>query len=377
MNTYQRQSFKKALEHSHTTLKLSKKLRETNYPSKSKMLKDFSKTWSIYEDLFSIMRNLLSTSKGELKTFFTGCYESYLNDYKLLKSDMGDLLTKNEALKPLIPKDNTENLTSNSPKKKQKIFVNYIKKIAEFEYENVLLLKSNKPERITYYFATLNQLYTSLFNFVKNVFEVAEKCQNFNFYLSENIKISWQIMTIIDKGNLVNWNKGREEEEKIAVEIGNIYYKLKLSNDTYPSSGGNTLQTFTKCVQRLSQYSKTQNLKDFYQGNIELVSDLLEKKTGDDDGLIGFFTKIVKSGSDVDYKNLEKNKYLLTLRNLVHSTLTSLEILMKNNEQISQCYYEMSFFYQFLKRYVVKSILVEFYKRVVIYDKVKRDLILI
>lgn len=370
MNNFQRQSFKKALEYSHTTLELSKKLRESPYPNKDSMLKDFSITWSIYEDLFAIMRTLLSSSKGELKKFYTGCYESYLNDYKLLKSDMGDLLSKNKAVKPLI---SGETAFKNGGKK-EKVFTDFLKKITSFEIEKMQYLKSSKPERISLYFGTLNKLYTDLFSFIKNVFDVAEKTQNFSFFISDNIKMSWQVATVIDKNDITGWNNIREEEEKIAVEIGNIYYKLASTSDSYPGSSGNLIQSFTQCIQRLSKYSKTQNLQEFYQKNIEFISDMLEEK--EEEGVIGFLTKLVKSGNSVDYRVLDKNKYLLTLRNLIHSTLTSLELLMKFNDQISQCYYEMSFFYQFLKRYVVKIVMVEFYKRLIIFDRVKRNLIL-
>lgn len=101
MNAYERQSFKRALDLNTQALQLSKKLREGSFKNKDSMLGKFSQTWSLYEDLFSILKTLMGGSRGELNNFFKGCYESYVNDYKLLKGDMGDLLLKTSNTKPL------------------------------------------------------------------------------------------------------------------------------------------------------------------------------------------------------------------------------------------------------------------------------------
>jgi hypothetical protein len=72
------------------------------------MLNKFSQTWNLYEELFGIMKSLMRGTRGELLKFFSGCYESYVNDYKLLKSDMSDLLLKTENTAPLRNKNSSE-----------------------------------------------------------------------------------------------------------------------------------------------------------------------------------------------------------------------------------------------------------------------------
>lgn len=108
MNAYERQSFKKSLDLNTQALQLSKKLRQGSFKSKDSMLQKFSETWTLYEELFSILKSLMSRSRGELYDFFSGCYESYINDYKLLKGDMGDLLLKNSNTAPLRNRNSSE-----------------------------------------------------------------------------------------------------------------------------------------------------------------------------------------------------------------------------------------------------------------------------
>lgn len=109
MSDYERQCFKRVLELNNNAIQVSKGLRTESFKNRDQMLSQFSSNWANYEELFSIMKSLIQTSRGELNQFFTGCYESYVNDYNLLKADMGDLLLKNDNTAPLRNTNSKEN----------------------------------------------------------------------------------------------------------------------------------------------------------------------------------------------------------------------------------------------------------------------------
>jgi hypothetical protein len=129
------------------------------------MLQQFSQTWTLYEELFSILKSLMGGSRGELKNFFRGCYESYVNDYKLLKGDMSDLLLKTTNTKPLRNKNSNE----------QQILQDLITEITTFEQTSLEMLDSGRPEKIRAFFVELNKRYLNLFRFIKGIFEVSDK----------------------------------------------------------------------------------------------------------------------------------------------------------------------------------------------------------
>lgn len=181
MNAYQKQSFKRALELNTNALNLSKRLREGNFKSKDTMLSTFSETWNLYEELFSILKNLISGTRGELFSFFSGCYESYVNDYKLLKGDMSDLLLKTENTIPLRNKNSAE----------QKILQDLISDITTFESVSLEMIDSGRPDKIKHFFFALNNRYLNLFKFVKGIFEVSDKQSNFSFSLTPQIQVTW------------------------------------------------------------------------------------------------------------------------------------------------------------------------------------------
>lgn len=107
---------------------------------------------------------------------------------------------------------------------------------------------------------------------------------------------------------------------------------------------------------------------------LEGLDELLESK--EDNRVMDFLKEVVKSNIEIDYLPLAQNKYLSTLRNLVNTILSSLESITDYIGLISESYYEATFFYQFLKRFGIRVILFEIYKRVVLFSKVKKMLIL-
>lgn len=181
MNEYERECFKKALDLNSQAITYSKELREGSFKSRDHMIEKFSSTWSTYEDLFAILKNLLSNSKDELHGYFRMCYDSYMNDYNLLKGDMTNLLMKTANTAPLRPRDSSE----------EKIIQDLVNDITSFEKTSLEMLESGKPEKIRAYFTELNNRYLELFRFLKSIFEVSDKQPNFTFFLTPSIRVSW------------------------------------------------------------------------------------------------------------------------------------------------------------------------------------------
>ena len=363
MNIYQKQAFKRALDLSKRAIKISKILREGSFESRDKMIHTFSRAWSNYDDLFSIMKNLINSSSADLRDFFTQCYETYLNDYRLLKSDMRDLLSKAEASRPLRDHNNDN-----------KIFVTYLSKVAEFEDQYADLLETGKKEKINFFFLNLNKRFTDIFGFLKAIFEVAGRTPSFDFFLTPQIRITWQILTIVDRDNLPEWNFMRLEQDRLAMELEGLYYQLKPFSNTRRIVESQLIMTFSKALLKLADYAKSESALKMHRNSLSLVDDILDAK--EDNKVFGFFQKVVKGSFGVEYKNLEQNVYLMTMRNLINNSLTVLEVVDVLREKLSQNYYELSFLYQFLKKFVLKIVMVEIYKRVVVYERTKKKLIL-
>ena len=105
------------------------------------------------------------------------------------------------------------------------------------------------------------------------------------------------------------------------------------------------------------------------------LDDLLESK--EENKVMDFLKEVVKSSVEVDYLPLGQNPFLFTLRKLMNTILSSLECLGEYNNQLSESsYFEMAFFYQFLKKFGVRIMLFEVYKRVVLFNKVRKLLVM-
>ena len=94
MSEYDRECFKKELDLNQKAITCSKELREGSFKSREHMIDRFATVWGVYEDLFAILKGLLANSRDELHGYFRMCYDSYINDYNLLKGDMTSLLMK-------------------------------------------------------------------------------------------------------------------------------------------------------------------------------------------------------------------------------------------------------------------------------------------
>lgn len=108
MNEYERECFKKALDLNQQAISYSKDLREGSFKSRDHMIEKFSHTWSTYDDLFAILKSLLANSRDELHGYFRMCYDSYMNDYNLLKGEMTNLLMKTANTAPLRIRESSE-----------------------------------------------------------------------------------------------------------------------------------------------------------------------------------------------------------------------------------------------------------------------------
>lgn len=106
------------------------------------MVSKFGTAWSTYEDLFAILKGLLGNSRDELHAYFKMCYDSYVNDYNLLKGEMTNLLMKTSNTAALRPRESAE----------EKIVQDLVNEVTSFEKVSLEMLESGRPEKIRVFF---------------------------------------------------------------------------------------------------------------------------------------------------------------------------------------------------------------------------------
>lgn len=137
---------------------------------------------------------------------------------------------------------------------------------------------------------------------------------------------------------------------------------------------GKCTALFGDCVGKLVDFSLSPQIQLLENELLEGLDDILESK--EDNKVIDFLKEVVKSNVEIDYLPLGQNPYLSTLRNLVNTILSSLECITEYIGVLSEGFYETAFFYQFIKKFGIRIVLFEVYKRVVLFSKVKKMLVL-
>ena len=365
MTFHQKELFTKALQLSKKTISLTKDLKDKTYPSKDAMLQEFSSIWSIYEEIFSVMKSLLTDSKGELRNFFSNCHEQYLNEYKLLRGDMSSLLLKNEAKVPMLG-ENGENS-----------FSLLLDRIISFESTSGDMLSSTTDDQIVFFFLELGKRHKALLSFIHQIFEMAESSQNYHFYLSKNIRITNLVLTIIDKNGIKDWNRDYSEYEKLSLELGSVLHKLNICMTSQQAGAKNNagmlIYTFRECVEKLANFSKSETSLSLDSRNKEILESLFRDK--EENAVIDFFSSMVTS-TEVSYVSYTQNKFLKILKNCCTTIQKIIEVVEVNLSVLHKNHYELAFLYQFVKRFYFRIFVAEMYKRLVLFNKMKRRLMI-
>jgi hypothetical protein len=67
-------------------------------------------------------------------------------------------------------------------------------------------------------------------------------------------------MTIIASKQTKEWNYLREEEEKLAMLIGSIYYNIKRNIKPNEPDLGKTSSIFSDCIAKLTDFSESEQI---------------------------------------------------------------------------------------------------------------------
>jgi len=351
MTFWQKESFSKALDYSQKASALTRQIREgTPFDDRERMLKIFSIIWSNYEELFLIMRRLVGESHGELRRFFGSCYEGYLIEYRILREDMGELLLMNQVNKKINLPEYTQSLSE------------LLSNLHSAEMQPI----SGKSFMKGIAFRTID-----LLSFLMKVFSSAESGDKYSFFLSPRIRITENVMTIVDKSNIKLWNADALEYNKLSTELNNIENRLRMLIRQNPGNFGVLEFVLRECAEKLSVFCTSTTGRSILDKTKKKV---IETSNFEDDEstVVEFFNTVVSSNEPV-FIQFNENSYLKALSSVIKNSLQLAELLNTSldNFGIDSKAVEIGFILAFIKRFALRVILSEMYKRLVLYNKTK------
>ena len=359
MTPSQKKAFSRALNIYEETVDISRKLRKDTFSSREAHLERFNQAFEKYTELLDIMKELIRSADGDLKMFLRTKYDCFNDDYRILKADTNDLLKHNQ---------DTFQLRVGH---QEKILTDMIEEVIKYEKANIKLIADQKEKNTIKFFKQLGLKYLSAFKFIDSIFFTSEKNEDFSFCLSPFIKIPWYIMTIInkkEKKELKYFADGYQDIYKVVHKFNQVQNKSGL---TASGNNHNFFLAFADCVKRLASFTKKNNSLENEARRQKVMADISQI----DSSVIDFISKVFKSNPEIEYRPLNKNRSLLTIRSMVAEIITSIESIVQNLEFIYQDVHQLAFFFKFLKKYVLSYIIMEIYKRMITYSNIRKKII--
>lgn len=349
--------FKLVLAQADKVSNLSTTVRHTVYTNRDIMIKSFASIWVEYEELLSLTRSLIANSEGECNEFFSSCYEGYLNEYRQLKKDIsGPVLSPIVEIKELP--EESENQTT---------IIYLIEKITRFESENAHLLGSGRTEKIAFFFKELASHHRRFFEYILDVFKAADDGAVYEIDLTSKVRLNHLCLTLVDHSNIKQWNDDYTQFEKLYLELSRTY--VKMEDQIKEGNSGKLILVFRESVDRLAGFSKSKPAFEIDYRAEKLVSVLSADKV--EQAMVDLFSDLLDS-SNVNYTPYRNNRYLILLRNCCWNCLAIVQVISSSMHLFVKNHYELSFMFQFMKRYVIKALLPEFHKRLVVYTKTRK-----
>lgn len=393
----EKKTFETVLKHIEVATSMEESLKSNLKMSEEELLTCLKKIWVNFETASDQFRELIRyATDTKKKEFLTNQYNIHQSHYHNLRKDMQRYLKMKKAMVASYNESNdktvngsTDTNISKEQKKEQSnnlIFQNLINKLTYYEYENQHEQKQGNKKASLKYFKGLLEHYKNIFFYMKGIFVQGMTSNECQFQMSDKLKINWDILKLVlqndkDKGNLILTFLGQVEgifdqyKKKTETRLDNIGgNEQNMFNSKSGHSQNEIILSFSAFIENLKQFCKSQIFEGVKNGLMGDIDQLFNSKS---DGFINTIEssmrKIIKD-KKLQYSEFEDNGLLKNFYYLILQSLQVLNYMESDIDVLSNNQFEVTFFFLFLKKFVIQLFISEIFKRLVTYSKFKKNL---